>query len=212
MHTQAEYQSLALETFVVTGEPPVAVYGDHWGEISRAPHLQTVLNEWLLPRAQGAALLEIGCGGGRWTRCFAPLVERAWLVDATPAAAAAVLRHVQGPFGFVFSRDGELPAIPAESIDYVFSFDTFVHFDVPLFDAYVREIGRVLRPGGILHLHFAHAPSAESIDPEIFRYRELADVAAVCATAGVLLNGRRQSFGGYGSLLVEGRRQVCPTG
>jgi ubiquinone/menaquinone biosynthesis C-methylase UbiE len=46
--------------------------------------------------------------------------------------------------------------VPDKSVDFVFSFDCFVHLDLPLIETYLREIRRVLRsPESIAVLHYA---------------------------------------------------------
>lgn len=95
-----------------------------------------------------------------------------------------------------------LPAIPTASVDYVFSFDTFVHFDPPLFDAYLGEIARVLRPGGVLHLHYAQALTENQ--SEEFRYREPAELFGLMGRLGFEPPARRWFRGdGWGSVMVE---------
>ena len=44
-------------------------YGDQWGTPDSRPDLQVVLDTWLQPFVgTGQTILEIGSGGGRWTR------------------------------------------------------------------------------------------------------------------------------------------------
>jgi hypothetical protein len=42
------------------------------------------------------------------------------------------------------------------SVDFVFSFDSLVHADAPTLEAYLRELTRVLRPGGVAFLHHSN--------------------------------------------------------
>jgi SAM-dependent methyltransferase len=46
--------------------------------------------------------------------------------------------------------------LPDDSVDFVFSFDSFVHIDREIVDAYLGEIGRILKPGGKGFIHHSN--------------------------------------------------------
>lgn len=157
--TEAEKQVAYLTGWLAEGHGD-AVYGEQWGRVTDGAmsavfaHLCDHLT--LSPRR----VVEIGPGGGRWSREIAArLTPEAdlILVDGTDAALPALDRVVGRPYGFIVSPDGNIPEIPDSSVDLVFSFDVFVHFDEGLFAAYLEEIARILRPGGRLMLHYAWA-------------------------------------------------------
>jgi SAM-dependent methyltransferase len=205
-HVEAAQQAESLERFVAAGHHREAIYGLQWGDPRISPPLARVKDEFLLP-ALGPAItvLEIGCGGGRWSRYFHGRVKKAFLADATPAAEIAVRAHTDWDgFEFLMSVGGRLTGLADASIDYVFSFDTFVHFHRELFDGYVREIGRVLKPGGLLHLHHAARWPEAEINERSFQYRDARDIEALCSSAALRLTNRLIEFrGGYGSVLRE---------
>lgn len=181
------------------------IYGIYWGVPEVDQPLVEILEDWLMPRVgHETVAVEIGSGGGRWTRFFQP-AKLLYSIDAT-AKSEELIRKVCDckRFRFLLSPDGNLPAIPAAIVDYVFSFDTFVHFEPELFDAYVGEIARVLKPGGILHLHYA-ARVGETIGKE-FRYREPAEVQEALRGVGIEAGRELALTRGYGSMLVEGVR------
>lgn len=106
----------------------------------------------------GAAVLEIGPGGGRWTRFLVQRqLDSLYLIDGTDAGFGVLAQVIgRAPVcGMWVSPDGRIPWLQDEELDAVFSFDTFVHFGAELRQAYVAEIGRVLRPGGVALLHWA---------------------------------------------------------
>jgi SAM-dependent methyltransferase len=94
-----------------------------------------------------------------------------------------------------------LPDIPARSVSYAFSFDTFVHFDQPLFDAYLSEIARVLKPGGVFHLHYAQRLTESQ--SEEFRYREPGELFELTTRLGFTTGKRWFRGDGWGSVMVE---------
>lgn len=210
MHqTESERQAWGLEMFADGRIRKSPIYGCHWGDPDAGGLLRRVRDEFLLANLQsGMTALEIGSGGGRWSRYFVGRVARAILVDGTQASEAAIREHCDWPwFEFLVSPDGSLPSVPDDSIGFAFSFDTFVHFEPPLFDRYVSEIGRVLKPGGRLVLHYARRwPECVQKD-ECFKYREPEEVAAILESAGMSPAGREIEFrGGLGSMLVEAVR------
>lgn len=128
-----ERQAKGVELFVSSRQNESQIYGLHWGDPDKHENLRRVLNDFLLANLHSDMyVIEIGSGGGRWSRYFPGRVARAWLVDATPASEVAIRSHCNWPgFSFVLSTDGALPKIPTSSLDFAFSFDTFVHFEKP---------------------------------------------------------------------------------
>jgi SAM-dependent methyltransferase len=181
METEATRQQNALRQFVASGQYLHRTYGLEWGDPRLVPELSEVLHRFLLPYATPeATVVEIGAGGGRWSREINGRAGWLILVDGAPEFEKAIRRHLDcSEVLFLVSPDGALPQLPSNRVDLVFSFDTFVHFDRPLFDRYVETVGRILRPGGRFVLHHAcRYPECPS-DPQCFQYREEAEVDAL---------------------------------
>jgi SAM-dependent methyltransferase len=149
-------------------------YGDQWGDPEttrlgyawrklrygrRLPgNLARVRERYVEPYVTPeTTALEIGAGGGRWTRYLlgareVVVVELnreffAYLESRFPEAA--------GKLRFYETSGYELGGVEDDSIDFAFSFGTFVHIDPDGIDAYLGEIRRVLRPGGTASIHYA---------------------------------------------------------
>lgn len=222
------------------------IYGIEWGDPE--VDLPGILNEWINPRiGPDVTMVEVGSGGGRWTRFFHPcklvysvdgtkkseeLVRKAFAESRTNfletrvtelegidphesihsleealAGVESILseglrRRLCDNLKFLVSRDGNLPEIPDSSVDYVFSYDTFVHFDRELFDGYLREFARILKPGGVLHLHYAQKlTEAQSED---YLYCDPAELFPFMYSLGFSAPKRRWFMAeGYGAVLVE---------
>lgn len=203
---------------------PGEVYGLAWGDPESAVWLKPVLHEWLLPAlTRHEHLCEIGSGGGRWSRYLVRASKPALLIDGTPASEALIralpwtdieLESLRSNVEFLALPDGAVPIRYRGTVDYVWTFDTFVHFDLPLVVAYLRAISRMLAPGGVLHLHYADVVSSDwfrSPDAwddvlrpcESFRYVGRAEMAAMLARFGLRPTGREMTFGANGSRLIE---------
>lgn len=166
--TEAERQVEWLRGWLAEGHGD-AVYGEQWGKVTDG-HMAAVfqhLCDHLAYKPQH--VVEIGSGGGRWSREIAKRLTpdaKLTLVDGTDAARDELERVCGRPFDLVVSPDGKLSSIPDGSVDLVFSFDTFVHFDTELFDAYTQEICRILKPGARLMLHYAEKWDHPSIQAD----------------------------------------------
>lgn len=119
----------------------------------------------LLPRigrfVPTGTILEIAPGYGRWTQYLQGLCERLVVVDLTEGCIDhcrkrfADLGHVE-----YHVNDGRsLEMIEDGSIDFVFSFDSLVHVELDILDAYLAQLGAKLRPGGAGFIHHSNAGS-----------------------------------------------------
>jgi SAM-dependent methyltransferase len=98
------------------------------------------------------AVLDFGCGCGRVLRHFADLpAGRLHGCDYDAAAIAWMERHA--PFARV-ALNGLRPPLPYASgaFDLVYALSVFTHLPVDLQRAWMAELRRVLRPGGVLVL------------------------------------------------------------
>ncbi len=103
-----------------------------------------------------SVVLEIGPGGGRWTSYL--LGARELVLVELNSEFFPYLRNRfpdADHLRFYETSGYEMTGVDDASVDFVFSFGTFVHINPDGIDAYLGEIRRVLRPGGIATLHYA---------------------------------------------------------
>lgn len=101
--------------------------------------------------------LEIGPGHGRWTQALALRSARLHLVELSPNCLEACRKRFRdvGHLIFHLTPGTELPGIEDASVDFVWSYDVFVHIEPADIAAYLGEISRVLKPGGKCVIHHA---------------------------------------------------------
>jgi ubiquinone/menaquinone biosynthesis C-methylase UbiE len=122
---------------------------------------QRVIDEFLLPHVPvGAAVVEIGPGGGRWTELLQARASRIVVVDVSERALQLCRERFARCSNIEFLLgDGHTIAVPDASVDVVWSFDVFVHVNPIDARNYFREFNRVLKPGGHGMIHHAGTPS-----------------------------------------------------
>jgi len=123
------------------------VYGTAWGDPETMEPLMFVRDRWVLPyvRADQTAV-EIGPGGGRWTRYLLGF-ERLYAIDFYPELLAELKRSfTRANVTFVQNSGSDFPGVPAGAVDFVFSFGCFVHLDNSIIERYLANLGEILRP------------------------------------------------------------------
>ncbi len=110
------------------------------------------LEEALARLPPRGALLEIGCGGGRFLRAVARARPelRCVGVDVSRSALESLRRAAPGVEARLAVAGEALPAAAGE-FQAVWMLDVLEHLEDP--DAMLAEAQRVLAPGGWLHLH-----------------------------------------------------------
>ncbi len=131
--------------------------GDEWGSAREAERLfEEFLQPWLGPRMR---VVEIGPGGGKYTVKAAPLVKELVAIDASREMVELTRRRIEEAGlknAWCLKGNGlDLSDVEDETVDVVFSFDVFVHLAPLDVYGYLREIQRVLKPGGIGSLTLA---------------------------------------------------------
>jgi len=117
---------------------------------AQAGHLENLLRDAGRPLQEMDAILDFGCGCGRIARWFAQL-ERPQMHGCD--YNAELIDWCAANLPFLSARTTQLePPLPyaGASFDFVYAFSVFTHLSVELATAWIEELGRVVRPGGML--------------------------------------------------------------
>jgi SAM-dependent methyltransferase len=113
-------------------------------------------------------IVEIGCGVGRITRSLAERGRRVIALDVSEQMLDAAKRLNPGldNVEWILGNGERLAPIGAASADVCHSFVVFQHVPDPRVTlGYVREMGRVLRPGGIAFFQVSNRPDVHEKPP-----------------------------------------------
>jgi len=97
-------------------------------------------------------VIEIGCGAGRISRALARLFGEVHGVDVSGEMVAQASKALADtPNAFVYQNNGmDLTVLPQGPYDFAFSTIVFQHIPSrEVICSYVREVGRLLRPGAL---------------------------------------------------------------
>ena len=127
-------------------------------------------------------VLEIGCGAGRVTRALANLFGEVHAVDVSGEMADRAKRALEGhPHAHVYQNNGmDLSIVPGENFDFAFSTIVFQHIPSrDVIENYVREVSRLLRPGGLFKFQVQGDTSFKSTEDDTWLGVSFSDDEAV---------------------------------
>jgi SAM-dependent methyltransferase len=127
------------QDFFAAGEREIETVLDHLGS------LQVPLNTDCLA-------LDFGCGAGRLTRALAARFSKCWGVDLSPSMIekARGLNHDRPRCKFWLNQEANLRQFDDATFGFVYSSLVLQHINRRLLPKYLKELVRVLRPGGVL--------------------------------------------------------------
>ena len=117
----------------------------------------TLLREFLEPYLGSEVdFIEIGPGYGRWTEFIVGRTRSLTVIDLNANCIEVCRERFGAEAGIAcVVNDGRSIDLPSASVDVVWSFGSFVHFDPAEVDGYLAECGRVLRRNGRFVIHHA---------------------------------------------------------
>jgi SAM-dependent methyltransferase len=127
-------------------------------------------------------VLEIGCGTGRMTRSLAEVFGEVYAVDISGEMIARAKQGLADLHNVhLFQNNGaDLKVLDGIQVDFAFSYIVFQH--IPSREViynYVREVNRVLRPGGLFKFQVQGAPPDPGTQPDTWEGVHFSDEDAV---------------------------------
>jgi cyclopropane fatty-acyl-phospholipid synthase-like methyltransferase len=121
------------------------IYGLEWGDPEQVSPLSYVREHFLAPYVkEESTILEIGPGGGRWTRYMVP-AKKIIAVDYHQELLDELKLNFDLPnIVFVKNNGDDFPGIEDGSVDLLFTFGVFVHLDIDIIDRYLKNMKRLL--------------------------------------------------------------------
>jgi hypothetical protein len=148
-----------------------SIYGYEWGDPNSRDVLVQVRDRFILPYVdRERTALEIGPGGGRWSQ-FLTGFRKLHLVDLNDCFFESLKRRY--PYGNVVctrTNGSDLPGIENASLDFIFSFGTFVHIDPADIEGYLGSIKMKLTAGGVVVLHYSDKTKPLGLEEAVFSY------------------------------------------
>ena len=146
-----------------------------------------------------SVVVDLGCGMGRIALYMAPLCETLWAVDVSEQMLGYARRRMAEHKNVRYARcaDTTVPDIADASVDFLYSIITLQHLERE--DAFnlVRDVHRMLRPGGkafltwpnllddgFLESFLAYASNGESTNPARARIYTTTELQRLLPAAG----------------------------
>lgn len=122
------------------------LYGLDWGDPDVVEPLKFIRDRYVLPYVSSEHIaVEIGPGGGRWTRYLLGF-KRLYVIDYHSELLEELKKNYRkSSMQFVKNNGTDFPGIDKESIDYLFSFGTFVHLDTALIKSYLVNMKPIVK-------------------------------------------------------------------
>ncbi|MDC0357688.1 class I SAM-dependent methyltransferase [Oligoflexia bacterium] len=130
--------------------------GEEWSKSKEWK--QSLVDEVMLKTiAPQKNVLEIGPGAGRWSEALQAISQRLMLVDVSEKCIELCKQRFSDCSNIdYFVNDGvRLDGVADEQVDYIWSFDVFVHISPADIEKYLVEFKRVLKNGGVCVIHHA---------------------------------------------------------
>lgn len=146
--------------------------GDEWtqqAEFCGVPYERwkdQLVRTFIVPNIRPeSTVLEIGPGHGRWSALIPHRVPKGTvhLVDLSPSCIEFCKKRLAEYTNIQYHvNDGKsLGTLQTSSVDFLWSFDTFVHIEEPEVRAYAREFHRVMKPQSMGVIHHPGSPTPE---------------------------------------------------
>ena len=133
--------------------------GDEWGNVADTIKL---IEQYIYPYITKTSTVgEIGVGGGRIASKISSHVKKLYCFDISEPMLERAKNALSNysNINYILLTEASLPESLSSSLDFIYSFDVFVHLDLHTIWKYFLEIRRILKPGGKAFLHTTNLKS-----------------------------------------------------
>jgi SAM-dependent methyltransferase len=126
-------------------------------DLSQIQACERSLNRHGYSLTRFSSILDFGCGLGRLTEYLTGIAQRAALFGCDVDADSVTVCQRQCPSGNFYVNAPQAPLeYEDEQFDFIWSYSVFTHFSEPVHVMWLKELARVLAPGGVM-LHTTHS-------------------------------------------------------
>ena len=132
------------------------LYGLQWGDPNEVAFLKFIRDNYIYRFIHpDHVALEIGPGGGRWTRYLLSF-RKVYAVDYHQLLLDELQLNFKVPHLIPVKNNGsDFPGVTPESVDFIFSFGTFVHLDLDIIIAYLESMKDIIKPDGNIVIQYS---------------------------------------------------------
>jgi ubiquinone/menaquinone biosynthesis C-methylase UbiE len=142
--------------------------GDEWTDqaafcgVAYSRWKKDIVDTFIIPSvAENSTVLEVAMGHGRWTPFLAQRARRYAGIDLSPSCVNFCRKRFTHLTNVDFHATGgrKLSLIASGSVQFVWSYDSFVHIEPDVMEDYMAEFARILSPGGRGTIHHPGTPT-----------------------------------------------------
>ena len=114
-------------------------------------------------------ILEIAPGYGRWTNYLKDYCDNLIAIDLSESCIQSCQQRFSNSLHITYHvNDGiSLEMVEDHSVDFVFSYDSLVHAEADVIEAYIRQLSRKLKRHGVGFIHHSNIGRYQQIFSEI---------------------------------------------
>ena len=163
-------------------------YGQEWGDPNDRPFLKLIRDQFIQPYINlDHTALEIGPGGGRWTRYLLSF-RRVFVVDLHQELLDELAKKFRVPHLIPIRGNGtDLTGIEPASIDYLFTFGVFVHLDAPIIAGYLRALFPIAKETANLVIQYSDKRKPEAARERSFSENDPDRMRRMITDAGFIV-------------------------
>jgi 2-polyprenyl-3-methyl-5-hydroxy-6-metoxy-1,4-benzoquinol methylase len=146
--------------------------GEEWGGPEFADRVIELVEPYLGTQVD---VLELGCGGGKFSRRLAPRCRSLLCSDISAemidhARSTLTARGLDGNVDYVVLNGVDFSGVRDESADFIFSYDVQLHLQPENVFSYMCDARRVLRDNGVFMLHQVNLTSIGGMEHFLKQY------------------------------------------